>query len=290
MRTQPRMLAVLALTLLLSTFAFNFNVTLPVLAKLTFHGSGLVFGFLSAVFGAGALVGALASRRVEGVGAGAADRRRGVLGRGAPPRAGHATSSSPGCCCSSSASASPRGRRTRRRRCSSPRRIACAAGSSASTSTRSWAPARSPGSSPAGCARRAERSSRSRSPAESGSSSVVAAAFRLGWTPRFAPLRRRTREPRQRLRDFPRGLPDYPFAPNWLDLDGLRMHYVDEGSGNPVLFLHGEPTWSFLWRHVIPPVVGAGRRADRARSDRLRPLRQADGSGLVHVRPPCRVR
>ena len=58
-RTQPRMLAVLALTLVLSTFAFNFNVTLPVLAKLTFHGSGLVFGFLSAVFGAGALVGAL---------------------------------------------------------------------------------------------------------------------------------------------------------------------------------------------------------------------------------------
>jgi MFS family permease len=58
-RTQPRMLAVLALTLVLSTFAFNFNVTLPVLAKITFHGSGLVFGFLSAVFGAGALVGAL---------------------------------------------------------------------------------------------------------------------------------------------------------------------------------------------------------------------------------------
>jgi MFS family permease len=58
-RTQPRMLAVLGLTLVLSTFAFNFNVTLPVLAKITFNGSGLVFGFLSAVFGAGALVGAL---------------------------------------------------------------------------------------------------------------------------------------------------------------------------------------------------------------------------------------
>ena len=55
--------------------------------------------------------------------------------------------------------------------------------------------------------------------------------------------------------------PDYPFAPNWLDLDGLRMHYVDEGSGKPVLLLHGEPTWSFLWRHVIPPVVASGRRA-----------------------------
>jgi len=56
-------------------------------------------------------------------------------------------------------------------------------------------------------------------------------------------------------------LPDYPFAPHWLDLDGLLMHYVDEGSGAPVLFLHGEPTWSFLWRHVIPPVVASGRRA-----------------------------
>ncbi len=57
------------------------------------------------------------------------------------------------------------------------------------------------------------------------------------------------------------GLPDYPFAPHWLDVDGLRMHYVDEGAGAPVLLLHGEPTWSFLWRHVIPQVVGAGRRA-----------------------------
>jgi haloalkane dehalogenase len=56
-------------------------------------------------------------------------------------------------------------------------------------------------------------------------------------------------------------LPGYPFAPNWLELDDLRMHYVDEGEGNPVLLLHGEPTWSFLWRHVIPPVVASGRRA-----------------------------
>ena len=58
-RRQPRMLAVLVLTLVLSTFCFNFNVTLPVLAKLTLHGHGTVYGFLSAVFGAGALVGAL---------------------------------------------------------------------------------------------------------------------------------------------------------------------------------------------------------------------------------------
>jgi MFS family permease len=58
-RRQPRMLIVLSLTLLLSTFTFNFNVTLPVLAKITLHGQGYVYGFLSAVFGAGALAGAL---------------------------------------------------------------------------------------------------------------------------------------------------------------------------------------------------------------------------------------
>jgi MFS family permease len=58
-RRQPRMLAILGLTLILSTFCFNFNVTLPVLAKITLHGHGAMYGFLSAVFGAGALVGAL---------------------------------------------------------------------------------------------------------------------------------------------------------------------------------------------------------------------------------------
>ncbi len=75
-RRQPRMLAVIALTVVLSTFCFNFNVTLPVLAKLTLHGHGTVYGFLSAVFGAGALAGALiaaskarASTRVMVIGA-----------------------------------------------------------------------------------------------------------------------------------------------------------------------------------------------------------------------------
>jgi MFS family permease len=58
-RRQPRMLAVLGLTVALSTFCFNFNVTLPVLAKITLHGHSTVYGFLSAVFGAGALAGAL---------------------------------------------------------------------------------------------------------------------------------------------------------------------------------------------------------------------------------------
>lgn len=57
------------------------------------------------------------------------------------------------------------------------------------------------------------------------------------------------------------GLPDYPFAPHWLELDGgLRMHHLDEGAGEPVLLVHGEPTWSFLWRRIVPPLVASGRR------------------------------
>lgn len=58
-------------------------------------------------------------------------------------------------------------------------------------------------------------------------------------------------------------LPDYPFAPNYVDLDGLRMHYVDEGPRDApvVLLLHGEPTWSYLYRKMIPPLAAAGLRA-----------------------------
>jgi len=59
------------------------------------------------------------------------------------------------------------------------------------------------------------------------------------------------------------GLPGYPFEPNYVDLDGLRMHVVDEGpsDGLPVLLLHGEPTWSFLYRHMIPVLAAEGLRA-----------------------------
>ena len=56
------------------------------------------------------------------------------------------------------------------------------------------------------------------------------------------------------------GLPDFPFAVHWRQFDGLRLAHVDEGDGPPVIFLHGEPTWSFLWRKVIPPVRDAGYR------------------------------
>ena len=54
-------------------------------------------------------------------------------------------------------------------------------------------------------------------------------------------------------------IPDYPFAPHYLDLDGLRLHYLDEGEGEPVLCLHGEPTWSFLYRKMIPTLARSAR-------------------------------
>ena len=54
-------------------------------------------------------------------------------------------------------------------------------------------------------------------------------------------------------------LPGFPFAPRYLDQDGIRLHYVDEGEGDPVLLLHGEPTWAYLYRKVIPLVTEVAR-------------------------------
>jgi haloalkane dehalogenase len=58
-------------------------------------------------------------------------------------------------------------------------------------------------------------------------------------------------------------LPGYDFEANYTDIDGMRVHYVDEGdaSAEPVLLLHGEPSWSYLYRHMIPPIAEAGFRA-----------------------------
>jgi haloalkane dehalogenase len=56
------------------------------------------------------------------------------------------------------------------------------------------------------------------------------------------------------------GLVDFPFAASYRVVDGLRLAHIDEGEGPPVVFFHGEPTWSFLWRTVLPPVRGAGFR------------------------------
>lgn len=56
------------------------------------------------------------------------------------------------------------------------------------------------------------------------------------------------------------GLPDFPYTSEFRTWDGLRLAHLDEGDGAPVLMQHGEPTWSFLWRKVLPPVRDAGFR------------------------------
>src|SRR5688500_17662927 len=89
-------------------------------------------------------------------------------------------------------------------------------------------------------------------------------------------------------------LPGYPFEPHYVeveasDTDGVRMHYVDVGprDGPPVVLLHGEPTWSYLYRTMIPPLVDAGHRVlapdliGFGRSDK--PTRIDDYTYLRHV-------
>jgi haloalkane dehalogenase len=56
------------------------------------------------------------------------------------------------------------------------------------------------------------------------------------------------------------GLPQFPFQSHLREVDGLRLAHLDEGEGSPVIFVHGEPTWSFLWRKVIPSVRDGGFR------------------------------
>ncbi len=98
------------------------------------------------------------------------------------------------------------------------------------------------------------------------------------------------RTPDERFAD----LPEYPFEPNYVDLDDfeggiLRMHYVDTGPKDApvVLMLHGEPSWSYLYRKMIPPVAAAGFRVVApdligfGRSDK--PVRQRDYSFPRHV-------
>jgi len=88
-------------------------------------------------------------------------------------------------------------------------------------------------------------------------------------------------------------LPDFPFEPHYANVDAggatLRMHYLDEGPANarPVLFLHGEPTWSYLYRKMLPHFTAAGYRSIApdligfGRSDK--PVRRDDYTYARHV-------
>ena len=51
----------------------------------------------------------------------------------------------------------------------------------------------------------------------------------------------------------------FPFESNFVDVHGSKMHYVDVGEGDPILFLHGNPASSYLWRNIIPHLSGQGR-------------------------------
>src|SRR3989442_735014 len=52
---------------------------------------------------------------------------------------------------------------------------------------------------------------------------------------------------------------EFEFKPNYVEVDGSRIHYIDEGQGKPILFLHGMPTWSYLWRNIIPELTKNAR-------------------------------
>ena len=86
-----------------------------------------------------------------------------------------------------------------------------------------------------------------------------------------------------------KNLPDFPFKPHYIEVDGIRIHYVDEGSNDEeiILLMHGEPSWSFLYRHMIPPLVKAGFRCvvpdliGFGRSDK--PMEQGDHTYAKHV-------
>lgn len=94
----------------------------------------------------------------------------------------------------------------------------------------------------------------------------------------------------------------YPFESHWLDVDGLRMHYLDEGQGPALLLVHGNPTWSFYWRELVralraryrvvaPDHIGCGLSDKPAERDypfrlarRVRDLRRlVEHLGLEHI-------
>jgi haloalkane dehalogenase len=102
---------------------------------------------------------------------------------------------------------------------------------------------------------------------------------------------------------MPPQLEDYPFEGRFLDLDGGRMHYLDEGEGSPVVMVHGNPTWSYYYRHlvlalrgrhrvVVPDHIGCGL-SDKPGED-IYPYRLARrvedlGRLLDHVKPDRKI-
>lgn len=86
-----------------------------------------------------------------------------------------------------------------------------------------------------------------------------------------------------------KNLPDFPFQPHYVEIDGLRVHYLDEGpkKGKPVLLMHGEPSWCFLYRKMVPLLTAEGFRCIApdligfGKSDKL--AKRSDYSYQFHV-------
>ena len=84
-------------------------------------------------------------------------------------------------------------------------------------------------------------------------------------------------------------LSDYPFLPNYVDSLGYRIHYLDEGpkDGQVILLMHGQPSWSYLYRHMIPELTNAGFRVIApdnvgfGKSDK--PLKTSDHTYQMHI-------
>ena len=104
----------------------------------------------------------------------------------------------------------------------------------------------------------------------------------IRWTAAGRPY---VRTPDQRFE----GLPGFPWSPNYVEIDGMRMHYVDVGDpdGEVVLCLHGQPDWSYLYRRMIPILADSGFRVIApdhigfGRSDK--PVQLGDFTYLQHV-------
>jgi haloalkane dehalogenase len=94
------------------------------------------------------------------------------------------------------------------------------------------------------------------------------------------------RTPDERFAD----LPDFPYEPRYREWSGMRLAHVDEGDGAPVVLFHGEPTWSFLWRKVMAPLIDEGHRCiagDLPASGAPTSPSTSAGTPTTPTWPPC---